>query len=125
MRFGLKLVIPFIGLSLLVAPEAHAVRTRTLMLRSAAYGTVAGVGIGVTTYPFAKSVNTILAGAAVGLVMGLAFGAYKVHERNEEEALTLAPGLDPSFDPTLASRMSPLGPRRDHALCADLPIYRF
>jgi hypothetical protein len=64
-------------------PSAFAMKNRTIILRATGSGLVLGLAAGLLSYPFAKSGGTIVAGAAVGAVLGTVYGFYLVDQRDE------------------------------------------
>lgn len=63
--------------------SAWAMRNRTIVLRAAGSGALIGLGAGLVSYPFAKSTDTIFAGAVVGALLGTVYGFYLVDRRDE------------------------------------------
>jgi len=86
-----------------IAPRAHAMRTRSILVRSATYGTAAGLAAGLVSWPVAKSANTLIAGAAVRLVLGLGYGYYRIQERDriQEEMSASLRARERGYDPAL------------------------
>jgi hypothetical protein len=77
----------FLGLGFLAATlapteSAWAVKNRTIVLRAAGSGALIGGIAGLASYPFAKSTGTIVAGAAVGALLGTVYGFYLVDRRD-------------------------------------------
>jgi hypothetical protein len=71
------------------------VKNRTIVLRATGSGALIGGIAGLASYPFAKSTGTIVAGAAVGALLGTVYGFYLIDRRDEmyrSAALDLAPG---------------------------------
>ncbi len=91
------------------SPSAFAMSNRTVVLRSAGSGALVGLGAGLISYPFAKSTGTILAGVAVGAILGTVYGFHLVDVRDAEyRQATLADlsALNAERDARLARRVS-------------------
>lgn len=55
----------------------------TILLTTTLYGTLAGTALGLVTYPFTQTHQSILIGAGVGLVLGIIVGIYHVNHRED------------------------------------------
>lgn len=71
---------------------AWALKNRTIVLRATGSGAILGLGAGLVSYPFAKSTNTIVAGVAVGAVLGAVYGFYLVDSRENRYEQQLEEG---------------------------------
>ncbi len=69
--------------SLAAARPAWALKNRTIIWRATGSGAILGLGAGLVSYPFAKSTNTIVAGVAVGTILGAVYGYYLVESRED------------------------------------------
>lgn len=80
--FVIGLVLGTFG-TLVAARPAMAIKNRTIVMRATGSGALLGLGAGLVSYPFAKSKNTIFAGAAVGAILGAVYGYYMVGARDD------------------------------------------
>lgn len=91
--------------SLSSARPAWAMKNRTIVLRATGSGALLGLGAGLVSYPFAKSTNTIVAGVAVGAILGVVYGYYMVDARNRRyEEMALIPEDSPGTNFIPAAR---------------------
>jgi hypothetical protein len=76
------LALALVAAALAPARSAWAAKNRTIVLRAAGSGALIGGIAGLASYPFAKSTGTIIAGAAVGALLGTVYGFYLVDRRD-------------------------------------------
>ncbi len=96
-RFGNVALISILIVTAVPA-RAELARSTKTVIKTSAYGALAGLALGAASYPAHRNLRGIFMGASIGLYLGIAAGAYSVWSEDSGDAPLFSRGQERDKD---------------------------